>query len=68
MVAIYAGVRGYLDGLPRERVTDFEQKFLTEFREKGADVLAAIRDEKDLSSESEEALKAFLESFTKTFV
>ncbi len=68
VVAIYAGVRGYLDGLPRERVTDFEQKFLTEFREKGADVLAAIRDEKDLSSESEEALKAFLESFTKTFV
>jgi F-type H+-transporting ATPase subunit alpha len=68
VVTIYAGVRGYLDGLPRERVTDFEQKFLTEFREKGADVLAAIRDEKDLSSESEEALKTFLESFTKTFV
>jgi len=68
VVVIYAGVRGYLDKVARDKVTDFETKFLAEFREKGKEVLAAIRKDKDLSSESEATLKSFLENFVKTYV
>ncbi|SMF08335.1 ATP synthase F1 subcomplex alpha subunit [Tistlia consotensis] len=68
VVVIYAGTRGYLDKVPLAKVTDFEQKLLGEMREKGRQVLDAVRSEKDLSSETEERLKALLEDFVKTYV
>ncbi|WP_420402805.1 F0F1 ATP synthase subunit alpha [Nisaea sp.] len=64
---IFAGVRGYLDELPLGDVTRFEQAYLSEIRAKGKDILETIRNEKALSSESEEKLKAFLDGFAKTF-
>ncbi len=37
-------------------------------REKGADILNAIRTEKALSKETDEKLKALLDDFVKAFV
>jgi F-type H+-transporting ATPase subunit alpha len=68
VVAIYAGVRGYLDKLPTNKVTDFETKLLTEVREKAPEILEAIRNEKDISGGTEEKLKSFLDHFAKTYV
>ncbi|MEX2631870.1 MAG: F0F1 ATP synthase subunit alpha [Tistlia sp.] len=68
VVVIYAGTRGYLDKVPLNKINDFEQKLLGEMRDKGRRVLDAIRTEKDLTSETEERLKALLEDFVKTFV
>ncbi len=68
VVVIYAGTRGYLDKLALNKVTDFEQKLLAEVRDKGSAILEAIRSEKDLSSETEERLKALLDDFSKTYV
>ncbi len=68
VVAIFAGVRGYLDGIDISRITDFEGKLLQEARDKGQDILQAIRSEGDISSETEEKLKSLLDDFTKTFV
>ncbi len=68
VVVIFAGVRGYLDGIEVKQIGDFEQKLLSEIRGKGADLLETIRTEKALSGETEEKLKAFMDSFSKTYV
>tara|TARA_R110002072_G_scaffold19040_10_gene70561 strand:+ start:1948 stop:3477 length:1530 start_codon:yes stop_codon:yes gene_type:complete len=67
VVVIFAGVRGYLDKIALKKVTDFEHKLLLDIRDKGADILESIRTSKDLTSETEEKLKSFLENFVKTF-
>jgi F-type H+/Na+-transporting ATPase subunit alpha len=68
VVSIFAGVRGYLDRVKTEDVNRFEARFLDALKAQGADILAAIRNEKAISKGTEEKLKAFLESFCKTFV
>jgi F-type H+/Na+-transporting ATPase subunit alpha len=68
VVSIFAGVKGYLDKIKVEDVNRFEKKFLDEVRAKGADILATIRTEKQISSATEEKLKAFLDGFAKVFV
>jgi len=67
VVAIFAGVNGYLDGIAVNDVVRFEAAFLDTIREKGADILEAIRSEQAVSDETEEKLKAFLDDFTKNF-
>ena len=46
VVAIYAGVNGYLDPLPVNKVREFEDGLLRHVRDKHADILDAIRNEK----------------------
>ncbi len=65
--SIFAGVNGYLDGIAVDQVTRFEQHYMDTLRDKGADILAAVRSEKVLSEETEGKLKAFLDDFVKTF-
>jgi F-type H+-transporting ATPase subunit alpha len=67
VVAIYAGVRGYLDSVKVEDVTRFEQQLMSEVRGKHADILTAIRDQKEISEATEGKLKAFMDGFVKTF-
>ncbi len=67
VVAIFAGVNGYLDGLPVEAVTRFEQGFLGELRANRGDLLRAIRDERELSGETEGKLKDALDAYAGTF-
>jgi len=64
---IYAGVNGYLDPLPVNRVRDFEEGLLGVLRSKHADILDAIRTSKDLSDETAAKLKDVVEAFAKTF-
>ena len=66
--SIFAGVNGYLDGIKVADVQRFERAFLEELREKGADILKAIRDSGDLDAETEKKLRALLDGFTKKFV
>ncbi|MGC2485147.1 MAG: F0F1 ATP synthase subunit alpha [Acidimicrobiales bacterium] len=65
VVAIYAGTKGWLDTIPVEDVTRFEAEFLTDMRAKHADILANIRDTKQLNDT--EALDAALKSFLASF-
>ena len=64
---IYAGVNGYLDPLPVNRVRAYEDGLLALLRSKHVDLLNAIRDSKDLSSDNEAKLKALVEDFSKSF-
>ena len=67
VVVIYAGVRGHLDNVELRDVTRFEQQLLSEIREKGGEILSTLRSEKEISDATEEKLKGFMDSFTKTF-
>jgi F-type H+-transporting ATPase subunit alpha len=68
VVAIFAGVRGHLDGIEVNAVGRFEQALLEHFRAEHADVLATIRDKGELSDETEQKLTEILEAFLKNFV
>ncbi len=67
VVAIFAGVEGYLDGIQLNQVTDFEKRWLDEVRDKGADLLKTIREEGALSDETKEKLTKMLDEFSKNF-
>jgi F-type H+-transporting ATPase subunit alpha len=67
VVAIYSGVRGYLDRVPVGDVQRFQADLLRAFRSKYVDILNAIRSEKQLSADTEAKLKAALDDFAKGF-
>jgi F-type H+-transporting ATPase subunit alpha len=67
VVVIYAGVNGYLDPLPVNRVRAFEDGLLGTLRSKNADILESIRTSRDLSDETAAKLKGVVESFAKSF-
>ena len=67
VVSIFAGVKGYLDGIATTDVTRFEEQFLAEVRAKHADVLATIRTEQKLSDDTTSKLKSILDAFAKSF-
>ena len=64
---IYAGVNGYLDALPVNRVRAFEDGLLGLLRTQHGGLLDAIRSSKDLSDDSAGQLKGAVESYTKAF-
>jgi F-type H+/Na+-transporting ATPase subunit alpha len=68
VVAIYAGVRGYLDRIPVEAVTRFEQGLLTLIRGQRGDVLKEIREKREIAKEIDEKLKSIMDTYAKTFV
>ncbi|MEX1110020.1 MAG: F0F1 ATP synthase subunit alpha, partial [Dongiaceae bacterium] len=67
VVSIYAGVRGYLDKIRVDQVTRFEHGLLAEVRDKGKDILAGIRDKRELTEELDAKLKAFMDQYVATF-
>jgi len=67
VAVIYAGVNGYLDDLPLEKVKEYEEGLLLNLRGEHADLLDAIWEKKALDSELEGRLKAAVETFTKNF-
>ena len=67
VAVIFAGVKGYLDGIAVSDVTRFAESLLSEIRVKGQEILETIREEKAISDATEEKLKSFMDSFSKTF-
>ena len=67
VVAIYAGVNGFLDGIPAGDVTRFEQGLLGEMRASHGDVLAAVRDQQEISDETDGRLREILGQYAAGF-
>jgi len=67
VVAIFSGVRGYLDRIEVSQIGDYEKQLLTEMHAKHQDLMDTILSEGKISNETEEKLKGILESFTTTF-
>jgi F-type H+/Na+-transporting ATPase subunit alpha len=66
VVALYAGVNGYLDDIPVEDVPRFQDE-LREYMRTDKTTLQQIRETGDLSDELEEGLRAAFERFKETF-
>src|SRR5213080_4089506 len=66
VVAIFAGINGYLDEIPTANVQRFQDELREHLRSEGS-IYDAIREEKVLSDESQEKLRREVEKFAKTF-
>ena len=67
VAAIFAGTRGYLDRIPVNKVGEFERRLLSELKTRAPEILATIRDEREIKKETEAKLTAFLDDFAKSF-
>jgi len=60
---VYCGVRGFLDKVVTSEISKFEQKFLTHLRANHAKLLDTIKTTGDLNKQSDDELRAIIESF-----
>jgi len=67
VVAIFAGVRGYLDKIDISRVGPFEAQFVSELKTREPAILDAIRTDLELKPDTEKKLIAFLDNFSRSF-
>ena len=67
VVAIFAGVRGYLDKIPVKKIGAFEGEALRSLKANYPEILKKIREEKAISEEIDKELSAFYEAFVTEF-
>merc|ERR1711892_884539 len=60
---IYTGVRGYLDAIKPEQVTDFEEKFVAHLQSAHPGLMTGIEAAGELTTELEEELKTIIVDF-----
>lgn len=65
---IYAGVNGFLDSIPVNKVLQWEADFLSHLKTNESDLLATIDKEGALSKDLEARLKDVTQSFIKSFL
>ena len=68
VAVIFAGVKGYLDQIPTQKIGEFEQSLLQKLKAKDSKILDVIRKDKAISDETEKALKDTLDLLVKNFV
>jgi F-type H+-transporting ATPase subunit alpha len=67
VVGLFAGVRGYLDGIDVGRIGAYERQMLGEVHAREPGILESIRADREIKPETEKKLVAFLDGFTKAF-
>jgi F-type H+-transporting ATPase subunit alpha len=67
IIAIYAGVRGYLDDVPLARVHEFEEKLLRQLHDEFPEVREQLARERTMTDALEAKLKEVVGNFKKTF-
>ena len=67
VAVIFAGVKGYLDQIPTQKIGDFEQSLIQKLNAKGSNILESIRKDKSISDDTEKALKDTLDELVKNF-
>jgi F-type H+-transporting ATPase subunit alpha len=68
VLAIFAGVRGYLDAIPVGRIGAFEAQMLSEIKIREPGIIDAIRTQREIKPDTEKKLIAFLDDMAKSFV
>jgi F-type H+-transporting ATPase subunit alpha len=66
VVAIFAGINGYLDDIPTAQVSRFQDELREYLRTQGS-VYDEIREQKDLSDDFQETLTSEIEKFKSSF-
>ena len=64
---IFAGVNGYLDGIPVGKIGRYEQELKDELNDKGQEIMTSIRETGDLKEDVEKQLRELIGAFTKAF-
>lgn len=65
VVSIFAGVQGYLDELPVDKVRSFEQKLIETLRTLHPEILDDITKQKKISDENEKELREVIEDLVQ---
>ncbi len=68
VMVIYAGVNGFLDNVPTDRIHGLEREFLAYMHKDRPEVPNAITQEKELSEKTENNLKADIQRFKELFL
>jgi F-type H+-transporting ATPase subunit alpha len=64
---IFAGVRGFIDKYPIEKIREYETQMLSFMKTKHADLLAELDDKKEISPDLEKRIRAALTDFDSIF-
>ncbi|MCB1563985.1 MAG: F0F1 ATP synthase subunit alpha, partial [Alphaproteobacteria bacterium] len=67
VAVIFAGTKGYLDGVPVDQVGAYEARLLEDLRANGRDILDTLNEEKKIDEALEQKLHSFIGAFTKGF-
>lgn len=67
VISIFAGVKGYLDGLSVQDVNHFEQAALSSLHHEHPEIVESIRAEKVILEKTSEKLHDFFKNFVKKF-
>jgi F-type H+-transporting ATPase subunit alpha len=67
VISLFAGVRGFLDKIEISRIGEFERRLLSEIKSAKPEIVASIRDKKEITKENEANLVSFLDAFAKSF-
>jgi F-type H+-transporting ATPase subunit alpha len=67
VVALYAGVHGFLDDVPTSAVPRFQEELREFLRTEQGDLLTTIRETGDLSDETADTLSKSIERFKGMF-
>lgn len=65
---IFAGVNGYLDSVPVDKILQWEADFLAHLKTNEPDLGATIDKEGSISKELEARLRDVVQNFTKSFL
>jgi F-type H+-transporting ATPase subunit alpha len=65
---IYCGVRGHLDKIKPDQVTDFEEKFVNHITSSKTDLINGISNAGQLTPELEDNLKGVIADFLATYI
>ncbi|MDX2229702.1 MAG: F0F1 ATP synthase subunit alpha [Leptolyngbyaceae cyanobacterium bins.349] len=68
VAAIYAGINGYLDDIPTDKVVSYLQGLREYLATSAPKYGELIREKRELSAEAEEALKGAIAEYKKTFL
>jgi len=67
VISIFAAIKGHLDDLPLEAVSRFERELHLYLDSNAPEIAQSIRDTKDLTPETEQALNEAIIKFKKSF-
>jgi F-type H+-transporting ATPase subunit alpha len=67
VIGLFAGVRGYLDGIEVGKIGAYERQLLSEIHAREPGVVDAIRSQREIKPDVEKKLVGFLDGFTKAF-
>ncbi len=68
VVVIFSGVRGHLDKISINDITNFEKYLLEKIRHEGKQILQSIKKDQSISDELDKKLGSFVENIVKNFL